>query len=87
MYKVFVIGLTSLALAGCIAVWGRAYEIQSESPDSVVLEYDSTFIDKADILAVARGSCEKRNRDAVIQSEETSIWNITTVSVGCAERK
>jgi hypothetical protein len=77
----------ALALSGCVAVWGRAYEVEFQSPESVVLKYDGTFIDRSDVLKVAQQGGAKSGREAVPQSEHTSFWNLTTIAVRCAEPK
>jgi len=87
MLKSMLLILTTLALSGCVAVWGRAYEVEFQSADAVILKYDGPYIERIDVVKVGQESCAKYGKDAAVKSEETSMWNITTISFDCAARK
>lgn len=64
----FILRLATLAspllLGGCVAVWGSAYEVQSQTPDAMVVDYDTHFIDDSDIeklaMTIARKPARRR---------------------------
>lgn len=83
MWKPVAACLTAAALSGCVAVWGNAYHIVSETPDSVTINYDKTFTTLADVKQVAEGSCQALGKKAVKRDETTNLWRITTVHFSC----
>ena len=87
MRKIIATGLTGLALSGCVAVWGSAYHIEQQSQDSVVLKYDSNFIDRNDVVTIANKGCDAYGRKAVAENEDTSAVNITTITFKCEKRQ
>ena len=87
MRKIIATGLTGLALSGCVAVWGSAYHIEQQSQDSVVLKYDSNFIDRNDVVTIANKSCDAYGRKAAAENEDTSVVNITTITFRCEKRQ
>jgi len=87
MSKVVIAAAIALTLCGCVAVWGRAYNIESANSDSVVIKYDGHFTSPGAVQNVAQARCAQRGRNAVSQGESTSIWGLTTVSFTCTERR
>ncbi len=75
--------LLPLLLPGCVAAWGRSYDIDAESPDMVVLKYDSHFTSAADMARVARRECARYGRTPRFFAHSHSLWQIETVTYGC----
>ncbi len=75
--------LLPLLLPGCVAAWGRSYDIDAESPDMVVLKYDSHFTSAAAMAGVARHECARYGRNARFFAHSHSLWQIETVAYGC----
>ena len=87
MHKITPILLLSIALTGCVAIWGAGYEIQSQGADSITIKYDEHFASLSEIQKVAQANCDAYDKDAVKRAETASPWGITTVSFACAKRK
>lgn len=75
----------ALALSGCVAVWGHAYNIESQDADSIIIKYDRHFASSGDVQNVAQASCARYGKDAASQGESTSIWGLTTVPFACVK--
>lgn len=67
-----------MLLGGCVAVWGSAYQVQSQTPESMVVDYDTHFIDDADIEKIASDHCQASGKTALLQSHNVSMMNIST---------
>ncbi len=87
MHKPLVVVLAAILLSGCVAVWGRSYEIESETSEAVTIKYDRNFTDLQEVKKVAQANCAEIGKDAVERGETTSIWRITTVDFGCVKRR
>lgn len=85
MSRLAAVLLTAVSLSGCVAVWGGAYNIVSETPDSVTIKYDKTFTNLAAVEQVADGSCRAVGRRAVKRDETTNLYRITTVHFSCVK--
>jgi hypothetical protein len=77
----------AVGLSGCVAVWGRGYQVESESPDAVTIKYDHHFASPDDVAMVAEANCERFDKSARSSSSSTSIWGLTSVSFVCAGRR
>jgi hypothetical protein len=86
MSKTIAVILIALALGGCVAVWGRAYEIEAADADAVTIKYDGHFTSSENIQTVAQASCAPYGRSAVPQGETTSFWGLTTANFTCGAR-
>ena len=72
-----------MLLGGCVTVWGSAYQVQSQTPDMMVVDYDTHFIDDADIEKMANDHCRANGKTAMLQSHEVSMMNISTDNFLC----
>jgi len=86
MYRAFITILITMALTGCVVAWGGAYKIDSQTPDTVTIKYDGTFIASNEIQKVAQATCDEYGKDAVKQEETMGMWRLRTVSFLCAKR-
>jgi len=85
MHRAAVLLLIAVGLSGCVAVWGRAYNIESETSESVTIKYDRNFTTLKDVNKVAQANCAEIGKKAVERHATTSIWQITTVTYGCVK--
>lgn len=83
MLKTACLFLIAVAFSGCVAVWGRAYEIELETSELVTIKYDGHFTSSGDVQNVAQASCARYGKDAASQGELTSFWGLTTVPFVC----
>jgi hypothetical protein len=75
----------AVGLTGCVAVWMRGYNVESESSDAVTIKYDHHFASPGDVAMVAEASCERFGKRAASTAESTSLWGLTTVRFVCVE--
>jgi hypothetical protein len=87
MLRAILIVLAINTLVGCVAVWGRAYQIGAETANSVTIKYDGHFTSSGNVDRVAQASCQKFGKAAAKQDESTSIWGLTTVVFTCHRPK
>jgi hypothetical protein len=83
--KAALISLTSFVLSGCVAVWGGAYEIESQSADAVIIKYDGHFIERGAVDEIAQKQCAPYGRRAERKSVSTSLWGISTAVFDCGQ--
>ncbi len=83
MFRTALIILIMNTLVGCVAVWGRAYEIEAATANSVTIKYDGHFTSSREVNQVAETSCRKFNKAPAKQTESTSVWGLTTVAFAC----
>lgn len=86
IHKAASLALIALALTGCVAVWGQAYDIEQATSESVTIRYDRNFATLDEVDKIARKNCAESGKMAVEQHESTSVWRITTVSFNCVQR-
>lgn len=79
--------IAALSLAGCVAVWGRAYDVEAADAKAVDIKYDAHFTSADNIKRVAQSSCDEYDKVAVAQQESTSVWGITTARFACVMRQ
>ncbi len=87
MTRLACVVLAAISLAGCVAVWGGAYDIDAADAASVAIKYDAHFTSAGNIRQVAQASCERYDKVAVSRQELTSLWGITTARFACVERQ
>ena len=75
-----------LALSGCVVVWGRAYEVEAETSESITIEYDTNFTSLADVQQVAQASCGTHDKRAVFRDQSMNIWHLTTANFDCVAK-
>lgn len=85
MHKLAAIVAMAVALSGCVAVWGRPYEVETQTSESVTLKYDRNFASLGDVEKVAQANCAELGKSAVKKNETTSIWRISTVTFDCVK--
>lgn len=75
--------LCSLFLGGCVVAWGGSYQIESQTPDAITIQYDTNFIDEPEIQKMAIEHCQKAGKVARLQSHDRNIMNISTEAFTC----
>lgn len=84
--RIIFLAAGTVLLSGCVAVWGGAYKVETQSPDLMTIHYDTTFIDPEEVVDLARTHCEEYGKDAVLQTKDKSPWGLTTATFSCVER-
>ena len=74
----FTIIACPMLLSGCVAVWGSAYQVESQTPDGMVVHYDTHFIDDTEIEKLAHDHCQTYSKTALLQSHDVDVMNIST---------
>ena len=87
MRRAVAMAMMLTALAGCIAVWGRGYDIEDETSESITIKFDEHFADLSDVEVVAREHCGRYRKTAVLRERTKSMWGITTLDFGCLAAK
>jgi hypothetical protein len=77
----------AVALTGCVAVWGRGYNVEAANSASVTIKYDRHFSSLSEVEAVANASCGGFGKHQVSRGESTSPWGLTTVTFACVEQQ
>lgn len=72
-----------LLLSGCVAVWGGSYQIESQTPEAIIVQYDTNFIDESDVQKLASEHCQTVHKTALLQAHDTNMWNISTEKFLC----
>ena len=70
-------------LDGCVAVWGSAYQVESQTPDTMVIHYDTNFIDDSEIETLASHHCQTYGKTSLLQSHDKNMWNLSTDNFLC----
>lgn len=84
MFRRFMmLALSIILLDGCVAVWGKAYKVEEQTPDEMTIHYDDHFIENQDIGNLASIHCGKYSKDAVLQTKDKSPWGLTTATYTC----
>lgn len=78
--------LSAALLSGCVAVWGKSYNIALANSRSVVIEYDPTVVNLPSLLGAAQGNCEKYGKDAVLHSVSSGNLGIKVNTFRCETR-
>ena len=74
-------------MSGCVAKWGKSYNIALANSRSVVVEYDPAVLNLPAMLNAVQTECNKFGKDAVL--DETSRGNLGIVvnTYRCETRK
>jgi len=77
---------TLLSLGGCVAVWGKTYNVEFSNSSSVTIQYSTSFTDSGYVQAVAQASCSQYGKDAVPGSWNDSGIGLRTQTYLCVTR-
>ena len=69
-----VIGI--FILTGCVAKWGKSYNVAMANSRSVVIEYDPLVVNLPAMLQAAQAECAKYGKDAVLDSRDSGNLGI-----------
>lgn len=75
------------ALTGCVAVWGKSYNVAMSNSRSVVIEYDRVVANMPAMLQAAQAECDKYKKDAVLDNVSTGNLSILVNTYRCETRK
>ncbi|WP_129583732.1 hypothetical protein [Photobacterium aquimaris] len=75
--------IASLAMTGCVAVWGSSYNIDFADKDIVQVNYDSSVINYPHMLAQVASHCAAFGKGYVNDSTITNGWGITMAVYRC----
>lgn len=84
--KNVLILILPLTLCGCIAVWGKSYNVALSNSRSVVIEYDPAVVNLPAMLNDAQQACSKYGKDAVLAKVSTSNLGIIVNNYRCEQR-
>ncbi len=73
-------------LSGCVAKWGKSYNVAMANSRSVVIEYDPLVVNLPAMLQSAQAECSKYGKDAVLDSRDTGNWGIKVNTYRCEVR-
>lgn len=76
-----------LLCTGCVAVWGKSYNVAMSNSRSVVIEYDRMVANMPAILNAAQAECDKYKKDAVLDSVSGGNMGIRVNTYRCEVRK
>ena len=75
-----------LLLSGCVAKWGKSYNVAMSNSRSVVVEYDPLVVNLPAMLQAAQTECSKYGKDAVLDSRDTGNYGIKVNTYRCEVR-
>jgi hypothetical protein len=75
-----------LLVTGCVAVWGKSYNVALSNSRSVVIEYDPAVINLPSMLKAAQDECSKFGKDAVLDSTSRGNLGILVNTYRCESR-
>lgn len=74
---------SSLMLSGCIAVWGKSYNIDFADKDVVQVNYDASVINYPHMLGEIASHCALYDKGYENDSTITNGWGITMAVYRC----
>ncbi len=83
---IFITLPISFALIGCVAIWGKSYNVALANSRSVVIEYDPAVVNLPALLSEAQGNCDKFGKDAVLHNVTTGNLGIKVNTYRCETR-
>lgn len=84
--RVVLLAAVSLTLAGCVAKWGRSFNVALANSNTVVVEYDPVVVDMPALLRAAQAECEKFGKDAVSDYSGRGNLGIVVAYFRCEKR-
>lgn len=84
--KTSILILSVIALSGCVAVWGKSYNVAMSNSRSVVIEYDRVVANMPAMLQTAQAECDKYEKDAVLDSVSGGNMGIRVNTYRCETR-
>ncbi len=85
--KLSLIGLTVImgfALSGCVAAWGKSYNVVAASPTAITIEYDVNLTDLNNVQNVALAHCSQFEKKAsLLASARKYLGGIESVQFEC----
>ncbi len=84
--KTPILILSLVALSGCVAAWGKSYNVAMSNSRSVVIEYDRMVANMPAILQAAQAECNKYNKDAVLDNVSSGNMGIRVNTYRCETR-
>ena len=85
--KTPILILSTIALSGCVAVWGSSYNIAMSNSRSVVIEYDRVIANMPAMLNAAQAECNKYGKDAVLDNVSGGNLGIRVNTYRCETRE
>lgn len=76
-----------VVLTGCVAVWGKSYNVAISNSRSVAIEYDRVVANVTAMLQAVQSKCEKYKKDAVLDNVSTANLSILVNTNRCETRK
>lgn len=80
--KLTVVGI-ALTPAGCVATWGKSYNVALRNERSIVIEYDPALVNLPTVLKVAQDHCGQYGRSAVLDSQTSGNLAIDVNTYRC----
>ena len=77
--------LLTLSLTGCIAVWGKSYNVDAATPDYIQVNYDDSVINYPLMLQEVRSHCARYDKVARNDTTIRNYWGITMSIYLCEE--
>ncbi len=84
--KTSILILSLILLSGCVAVWGKSYNVAMANSRSVVIEYDRVVANMPAMLNAAQAECDKYKKDAVLDSVSGGNLGIRVNTYRCETR-
>lgn len=78
--------LCATILSGCVAVWGKSYNVALANSRSVVIEYDPAVVNLPAMLSEAQANCDKFRKDAVLHTVTSGNPGIKVNTYRCETR-
>jgi|GEM_PF-4937656 len=79
--------LMVMSCSGCVAVWGKSYNVAMSNSRSVVIEYDRMVANMPAMLQAAQAECDKYKKDAVLDNVSGGNIGIRVNTYRCETRK
>lgn len=84
--KGFFLIISIVSLSGCVAAWGKSYNVAMSNSRSVVIEYDRVIANMPAMLNAAQAECNKYSKDAVLDSVSGGNLGIRVNTYRCETR-
>jgi hypothetical protein len=85
-FKKALIIILLMPVCGCIALWGKSYNVALSNSRSVVIEYDPVVANLPAMLKTAQQACSKYGKDAVLNNVSSSNLGIKVNNYRCEQR-